>query len=182
MSWKSAGDCTRNANTYLKLSYSGRARGVEKWSMFYDHHQKLMSSSDRCHNTKWNQLITFAVVVHTDRITNLRLGASNKDVVRAYNVLVCGILWKTARNARKSLNNSVNGGNSERKQTHEQRHCRERWRQPSESRRNLHCTLPQSPHTVCSHAPRHAPPDSSVSLPLPPSQTSVSVRIFVVFN
>jgi len=29
-----------------------------------------MITTKRCHNTKWNQLITFAVVVHTDRITN----------------------------------------------------------------------------------------------------------------
>jgi len=81
VSWKSAGDCMRNANKSPTISYSAMPREVEKYTrspyMGLDHQQKLTGSSGWypvgpiiAQSFNKNQLITFAEILLRDRQTD----------------------------------------------------------------------------------------------------------------
>ena len=84
MSWKSAGDCMRNANKTPKILYYAFVREVEKWSVSRTGlPPDVVSSSDWYrpnHNTKlqWNRLITFAAILHIDRQTEWQANRTDR--------------------------------------------------------------------------------------------------------
>ena len=75
VSWKSTGDCMRNANKSPKIPYFATVREVKKWSGIRTRHRITTKSwtflpTGRPNHTikfKWNRLITFALILHTDR-------------------------------------------------------------------------------------------------------------------
>ena len=75
---KIGSDCMRNANKSPKSPYSAMVREVEKWSGICIQDPMINKSSSVLlterpnHNTKfpWNWLITFAVMLHTDRMSD----------------------------------------------------------------------------------------------------------------
>ena len=105
VSWKSAGDCMRNANKSAKIRYSTMVREVEKWSGIRTRDRittkswTVLPTGRPNYNIKfqWNRLITFAVILlterqrdrqtqqMTDKLTwsnNLRLGGRNNYKIK----------------------------------------------------------------------------------------------------
>ena len=109
MLWKSAGDCMRNANKSPKICYSVMARKVEKWSVIRIQDRITTKSKPILpigrpnYNTEfsWNQLTTFAVIIHTntqtdrqtDRLNNWQTNRTDHitstlaEVTNSYNVI-----------------------------------------------------------------------------------------------
>ena len=85
VSWKAAGDCTRDANKSPTVSHSAVSvvpRKVGKWSRIRTRNRITKSKSFLSIGSpivapikfQWNQLITFAVILLTDELTDAHTG------------------------------------------------------------------------------------------------------------